>query len=125
MNKYDEFIEYFKYLRAQGSEIEPSGVDEVLQALKELSLAEKSKPLLTDSGLKILQYLQSCSAEKLKAADIAQGMDVSSRKVTGAIRKLVEDGFVSKFGQSPVQYSLTERGKEFNINEYKENLNKN
>ncbi len=124
MNKYEEFIEYFQYLRTQGAEVEPKCVEEVLQVLKDLAVSEKSKPLLTESGLKILEYLQSCGGGNLKAADIAQGMDVSSRKITGAIRKLAEDGFVSKSGQSPVQYSLTEKGKEFNIEEYKENLNK-
>ncbi len=122
MNKYEEFIEYFQYLRIQGTEIEPRCVEEVLQVLRDLSVEEKSKPPLTESGLKILEYLQSCDGENLKAADIAQGMDVSSRKITGAIRKLVEDGFVSKFGQSPVQYSLTEKGKNFNIKEYEERL---
>ena len=36
-------------------------------------------------------------------------------KVSGAMRKLVTDGFVEKVGQDPVIYSITENGKNINI----------
>jgi predicted transcriptional regulator len=52
-------------------------------------------------------------------------MIISSRKISGAIRKLVTDGFVDKYGQNPVIYSLTEKGKNFDIDGYKNNLNEN
>ena len=32
------------------------------------------------------------------------------------MRKLVTDGFVEKIGQDPVMYSLTEKGKNIEIN---------
>jgi Mn-dependent DtxR family transcriptional regulator len=50
-----------------------------------------------------------------KAKDIAEGIFVSSRSVSGAIRKLVTDGFVEKTGQDPIIYSLTTAGKEVTI----------
>ena len=50
-----------------------------------------------------------------KARDIAEGLFVSSRTVSGAIRKLVTDGFVEKVGQDPVIYSITEQGKNIKI----------
>lgn len=91
--------------------------------LKTESTIQIEKPLFTESGIQILEYLQNnADTKNLKAKDIADGMDISSRKVSGAIRKLVTDGFVNKFGKGPVLYSLSEKGKEFNIKEYKEKI---
>ena len=50
-----------------------------------------------------------------KAKDIGEGLFISSRAVSGAIRKLVADGYVEKIGQDPVVYSLTEKGKTITI----------
>jgi predicted transcriptional regulator len=50
-----------------------------------------------------------------KARDIAEGLFISSRGVSGALRKLVNDGFCEKVGQDPVVYALTEKGKNFVI----------
>ena len=77
-----------------------------------------SKPELTETGLEILKYLQNNDKTSQKAKDIADGMEISARKISGSIRKLVTDGFVDKFGKSPAAYSLTEKGKNFNIDEY-------
>ena len=50
-----------------------------------------------------------------KARDIAEGLFISSRTVSGAMRKLVTDGFCEKVGADPVVYALTEKGKNYNI----------
>lgn len=99
--------------------------DEMVVQLFEILEAQSdpSKPEITEAGLGILEYMQSVDAKNLKAKDIAEGMDISSRKVSGSIRKLVTDGFVEKFGKTPVIYSLTEKGKNFDIETYKNNLN--
>ena len=52
-----------------------------------------------------------------KARDIAEGLFISSRAVSGAMRKLVTDGFVEKVGQDPVIYSITEKGINIKIEE--------
>ena len=49
----------------------------------------------------ILKYMQ----------ENADGLFISSRTVSGSIRKLVTDGYVEKIGQDPVIYTLTEKGK--------------
>ena len=49
------------------------------------------------------------------AKAIAEGMGVSSRSVSGAIRKLVNDGFVEKVSTDPVLYSITAKGIEVTI----------
>jgi large conductance mechanosensitive channel protein len=50
-----------------------------------------------------------------KAKEIAEGMFISSRAVSGSMRKLVSDGYVEKIGADPVMYLITEKGKNINI----------
>ena len=78
---------------------------------------KKEKPPFTDNGKLILTYLQEHSSEKeaWKASDIAEGLFVSSRTISGAIRKLVTDGYVEKVSTDPVIYAITELGKNVNI----------
>lgn len=122
MNKYKQFLDYFDWLieNCKQPVVMPDEVQDVYNMLQEQQAMEK--PMFTESGLSILEYLQTCDAKSLKARDIADGMVISSRQVSGAIRKLVTDGFVDKYGQNPVIYSLTEKGRNFDINEYKEKM---
>lgn len=124
MSNCKDFLDFFDYLVENCKEpVElPAPVKEFYERLKVEGSLQADKPLLTESGLEILEYLQSEEGKNLKAKDIADGMSVSSRKISGAIRKLVTDGFVDKFGQNPVIYSLTEKGKQFDINDYKEKM---
>ena len=75
---------------------------------------EIEKPEFTDNGKLILKYLQDHATDipMAKAKDIGEGLFVSSRVVSGAIRKLVTDGYVEKIGQDPVVYAITNKGKE-------------
>ena len=74
------------------------------------------KPTFTDNGKLIMKFLQeSTDTPMWKARDIAEGLFISSRAVSGAMRKLVTDGFVEKVGQDPVIYSITEKGKNIDI----------
>lgn len=125
MNKYKQFLDYFDWLveNCKQSVVMPDEVQDVYNMLQEQQAMEK--PMFTESGLSILEYLQTCDAKSLKARDIADGMVISSRQVSGAIRKLVTDGFVDKIGSSPVIYSLTTKGKDFDIKSYKNSLNEN
>lgn len=83
-----------------------------------ISQKEEEKPMFTENGKMILKFLQdNQDTEMWKAKDIGEGIFVSSRTVSGAIRKLVSDGFVEKVGQDPVIYSLTEKGKNISITE--------
>ena len=53
----------------------------------------------------------------LKAKEIAEGMfaingtTITSRTVSGAMRKVITDGYVEKTTGTPVCYSLTDLGK--------------
>ena len=114
MTKKDEFIKYVEDL-VNGNYYEMSeNVRLYWEAFK--GKVEEDKPLFTDNGKLILQYLQDNQSTPMwKAKDIAEGMFVSSRTVSGAMRKLVSDGYVEKVGQDPVIYSLTEKGKTVEI----------
>jgi DNA-binding MarR family transcriptional regulator len=77
---------------------------------------DKDKPLFTENGKRILSFLQeNKDTQTWKSKDIAEGLFISSRTVSGGIRKLVNDGFVEKVGTDPVIYSITEQGKNIKI----------
>ena len=110
MTKKDEFIKYVEDL-IDGNLYEMSeNVRLYWDAFK--GKVEEEKPMFTDNGKLILQYLKDNQSTPMwKAKDIAEGLFISSRGVSGAMRKLVTDGYVEKVGQDPVIYSLTEKGK--------------
>ena len=86
-------------------------------AIGDRTAEEIKKPDLTESGKTILDFLQK-NDDKIswKAREIAEGLFISSRGVSGSMRKLVTDGFVEKIGQNPATYALTEKGKTYIIN---------
>lgn len=117
MSKKQEFIKYVEDLINATSEF-PVEMSEGAKAYWEgfKKIEEEEKPLFTDNGKLILKYLQENTSEEMwKARDIAEGLFISSRAVSGAMRKLVTDGYVEKMGKDPVVYSLTEKGKEIII----------
>ena len=117
MSKKSEFIDYVKALRAAaGDTIVPSSdANAYWEGL--CGGKDDEKPTFTDNGKLIMKYLQELpeGTPMMKAKDIAEGMFISSRSVSGAMRKLVADGFVEKVGQDPTMYSITEKGKNISI----------
>ena len=111
MSNKQEFIQFVEKFVTDM----PEGAQKYFEAMK--SVPEKEKPIFTDGGKQILKYLQeNCSdGESVTAKAIAEGMGVSSRSVSGAIRKLVNDGFVEKVSTDPVLYSITTKGIETTI----------
>lgn len=124
MNKCEQFLNFFDYLVEQSKiskDVIPKEVMEYYNVLKEQQVSQKEKPILTEIGTQVLQYLQTNEVQSAKARDIADGMNMSSKKISGSMRKLVTDGFVEKIGANPVVYALTDKGKNFKIQNYKEN----
>ena len=110
-----EFIKFLEDLMAKANITEadiPENVKAYIDIIKNDTKSEE--PILTDNGNLVLDYLQK-NPEPKKARDIAEGMFVSSRTVSGTLRKLVSDGFCEKIGPDPVIYTITEKGKEFII----------
>lgn len=116
MSKKQEFIKYVNELIIAAPTVQPSE-DAELYWSAFCGLDENGeKPMFTDNGKLILKFLQNHQEVPMwKARDIAEGLFISSRAVSGAMRKLVTDDFVEKVGQDPVIYSITENGKNIKI----------
>lgn len=108
-----EFIEFLKALMAAAPEVEMT--ENVKVYIDTLMNSKSDKPEITDNGKIILDYMQRTDVTLLKARDIADGLVISSRAVSGSLRKLVTDGFCEKVGTDPVVYTLTEKGKNYKI----------
>ena len=111
MSAKSDFIEFVRDL---SEKVEPSDWPGNSYQYWESLTVEKEKPEFTDNGKLILKYLQETVSDKpqQKAKDIAEELFISSRTVSGSIRKLVSDGYVEKVSQDPVIYRITEKGKE-------------
>lgn len=73
---------------------------------------------VTENGAKVLQWMQKQTQEgevSFTANVIGNGIFASSRQVVGYVSSLVKKGYVDKTGKSPVSYSLTDKGKEFSV----------
>ena len=88
------------------------GAWEYFNSLKYIQ--EKEKPPFTEGGAKILEWMQNnyqAYNNILKAKEIGEGIFCPSRSVSGSLRKLIADGYVSKTAGTPTCYSITEAGK--------------
>lgn len=80
---------------------------------------DSSKPKFTENGKLVLQYMKDNKDSYnnlFKAKEIGEGLGISSRTASGAMRKLVTDGYIEKIGDTPVIYSLTDKGTEVDLN---------
>lgn len=111
-----EFLNFLKELMKASPEIvERLMTDNVKAYIDAISDVNNDKPEITDNGKIILDYIQKNPSPTYKAKDIAEGIFLSSRTVSGAMRKLVTDGFLEKMGKEPVLYTITEKGKNYKI----------
>lgn len=92
--------------------------DEAIAYFEELKNGKASLGGLTVNGKIILGFLQNNFEQYnniFTSKNIAEKIGVPSRSVSGAIRKLVADGYVKKLNSNPVSYELTDLGKDFQI----------
>ena len=118
-----EFLNFLNALIEANPEVANNLMTENIKTYIEIlkDANKNDKPTLTDNGKLVLKYMQECGVPMLKARDIAEGLFISSRGVSGSLRKLCTDGFCEKVGQDPVIYSLTEKGKTYVIENEGEN----
>lgn len=116
MTKKQEFINFIDNLIKESSVEVSENVRLYWDAFRGAD-ENGERPMFTDNGKLILKYMVDHQEVPMwKARDIAEGLFISSRAVSGAMRKLVTDGFVEKVGEDPVVYSLTDLGKTIEIN---------
>ena len=76
----------------------------------------KNSGAMTENGQKILSWMQeniNKMSNLFTSKEAAEALFTSGRSISGSMRKLVNDGYVEKTGKNPVQYSLTEVGKNY------------
>lgn len=94
-------------------ELMTDSIEAYLNILKE---NKTEKPLVSEKGKVVLKCLQDHPEQIMwKAKDIAAFINSTSRGVSGTMRKLVSDGFCESMGANPSIYTLTEKGKNFEI----------
>lgn len=108
MSKKQKFIEWIK-----GQVMIDKMPEDVRSYWDALVFAkEKEKPAFTDNGKMILKFLQTAIGTHYTSKEMAEQLTMSSRTVSGAMRKLVTDGYVEKVGADPVVYEITDKGRE-------------
>lgn len=125
MSKKSNFIKFMDELITEKVDIKSIDQEyqkdaiEYFNMLKSSDL-EDSKPKFTENGKKILQWMQENKDtfnNMFKAKDVGEGIQATSKTASGALRKLVTDGYVEKIGSDPVVYSLTSSGIEATFEE--------
>ena len=111
-----EFLDFLNALMKAAPDVaEELMTDNIKAYIDALMDSKNDKPELTDNGKVILDYMQKSDVPMLKARDVAEGLFISSRAVSGSLRKLVNDGFCEKVGQDPVVYALIDKGRNYKI----------
>ena len=121
MTNREKFIEWVA-IKMDNEEVEQE-IREYFEKFKEAK-PKKEAPLITEKGAEIICYMR---AEKdnfdnaFTAKVIGEGLDVSGRSISGSMRKLVANGFVTKEknGEAYV-YSITPEGEAVDVTIEKE-----
>lgn len=113
----EEFLRFIEDLISHNEDYANSIMTEDVKTYLEILRTgeDSTKPEITDNGKVVLKYMQDNSIKMAKSRDIAEGLGISSRAVSGTLRKLVNDGFAEKIGKDPVIYTLSEKGKNYKI----------
>ena len=124
MNKKELFVMMVEAFLEKGTvegTLSTSQLDEAIayfNAFKSTQDKTADKPQFTDNGKLILKARIENNEERanmFSAKQIAEYAFITSRQVSGAIRKLVTDGYCEKVGQDPIIYSLTDLGKQIDV----------
>jgi hypothetical protein len=118
MSKKEKFIEEIETLIEQAlscQEMPFEGLSsDALDFWNGLQVSgDNGKPKFTENGKLVLAYMRENKDQYnnlFKAKELGEGLSISSRTASGAMRKLVTDGYAEKIGESPVVYALTELG---------------
>ena len=116
-NKKDVFVEEIEQLLNETGKNLSEDASAYLEALK--NTTEKVKAKFSENGKIILAYMKETKEQynNLYKAKDFEAAGLTSRGASGAMRKLVADGYVEKCGNNPVFYALTKVGDEVRLEE--------
>ena len=69
--------------------------------------------ILTERGRQVLSFMQNNVGKfynMFTAKDIGEGTGLPTRTAAGSTKGLIENGYVTSYSNSPVIYSLTDKG---------------
>lgn len=116
--KKQEFVNFIKNLIDKYPDEQMNEEASLYWEALQTSNDEKEKPLFSENGKLILKFLQDNQDTTMwTSKNLGQTMGISSRSVSGSMRKLVDNGFVEKMGESPIAYTITEKGINYNFEE--------
>ena len=89
--------------------------DEIRQALEYYNTVFKAKgsKLITELGKRIIVCMRNDETHfdnVFGVNEIAENLEMTQKSINGALRKLVNDGFVEKINTTPKKYKLTDKG---------------
>lgn len=116
--KKQEFINFIRNLMDKNPDEQMNEEAALYWKALQTSNEEKEKPLFSENGKLILKFLQENQETNLwTSKNLGQALGISSRSVSGSMRKLVDNGFVEKMGESPIAYTITEKGINYKFEE--------
>jgi len=121
MSLKEQFIEIVEpYFEANEDEI-PQSVLEYFEDFKKAAEPPK-KAKFTEGGLKVIGLFQQNPKAEIKAKEMGEVFEVSSRVTSGWCRKLENDGYLVKIAEHPAVYTISETGMKVNVVEELEKL---
>lgn len=118
MSNKEKFIEMVENFIKDMDVDENCKYRDAIAYFEDFKVKTKEKTEITENGAKIINYMQE-NLDKFsnlfKSKEIGEGLFMSSRSVSGSIRKLVTDGYVEKMGSNPIVYALTDKGKDLTL----------
>lgn len=87
--------------------------NEALKFFNELQNEKSNNRTLTEIGEKILIWVKNSTSKNnvmFSCRTIGEGLFLSPRIISGAVRKLINDGYLHKEGKNPVLYGITKEG---------------
>ena len=93
----------------------PSLSEEAWEFFNELRSGKNSTGALTEIGEKVLSWVRDNTSRDcviFSSKVIGEGLFLSPRIISGAARKLVNDGYLFKEGKNPVSYGITPEGRQ-------------
>lgn len=122
MGKKADFINFVEDMKGTLDEAQLEGYADALDFYESYKKgkAAADKPRFTDNGIMILSTMKQEIDEfdnSFTAKQIADAGGLNARGVSGAIRKLVTDGYVEVLTTEPNVYALTNEGKDVELDE--------
>lgn len=113
MTNCEEFIKYVEQMNEKEKMNEEA--ERFFNVLKNSQDKFVVKNELSDIAKTILSYLKTKPEVSMKSSEIGEALEMTSRRVSGSMNKLVKMELVEKIGEKPISYMISTKGLEYEI----------